>query len=40
MKFSDGYWQVREGFDVQHPAQAYDVSADERGAHRARADQA
>ena len=30
MKFSDGYWLVREGFDVQHAAQAYDVSADER----------
>jgi len=30
MKFSDGYWQVRAGFDVQHPAQAYDVSADDR----------
>ncbi len=30
MKFSDGYWQVRDGFDVQHPAQAYDVSADDR----------
>ena len=29
MKFSDGYWQVRAGFDVQHPAQAYDVSADD-----------
>ncbi len=26
MKFSDGYWMVREGFDVQHPAQAYDIT--------------
>ena len=30
MKFSDGYWMVREGFDVQHPAQAYQVGADAR----------
>lgn len=30
MKFSDGYWMVRAGFDVQHPAQAYDISADDR----------
>ena len=30
MKFSDGYWMTRAGFDVQHPAQAYDVSADDR----------
>jgi len=30
MKFSDGYWMVREGFDVQHPAQARDVSVDGR----------
>ena len=30
MKFSDGYWMVREGFDVLHPAQAHDVTADER----------
>ena len=30
MKFSDGYWMVRQGFDVQHPAQAHDVTADGR----------
>ncbi len=30
MKFSDGYWHVREGFDVQHPAQVRDVGSDER----------
>ena len=30
MKFSDGYWMVRAGFDVQHPAQAYDITADDR----------
>jgi len=30
MKFSDGYWMTRAGFDVQHPAQAYDVSTDDR----------
>ncbi len=30
MKFSDGYWRVREGFDVQHPAHVTEVSADER----------
>ncbi|MGS0683880.1 alpha-xylosidase [Nakamurella sp. GG22] len=30
MKFSDGYWHVREGFDVQHPAHVTEVSADER----------
>ncbi|MEP6561843.1 MAG: alpha-xylosidase, partial [Nakamurella sp.] len=30
MKFSDGYWMTRAGFDVQHPAQAYEVSADDR----------
>ena len=29
MKFSDGYWMVREGFHVQHASQAYQVSADE-----------
>ena len=28
MKFSDGYWLVREGFTVQHPAQAHQISAD------------
>lgn len=27
MKFSDGYWMVREGFDVRHPRQARDVQA-------------
>jgi len=30
MKFSDGYWMVREGFDVQHPAQVRDVDTDGR----------
>ena len=30
MKFSDGYWMVREGFDVQHPAQVSDVNTDGR----------
>ena len=30
MKFSDGYWMTREGFDVRHPAQAYEVDANER----------
>src|SRR6478735_2736192 len=30
MKSSDGYWMVREGFDVQQPAQVRDVDTDGR----------
>jgi len=26
MKFSDGYWRMRSGVTVWHPAEAYDVS--------------
>ncbi len=29
MRFSDGYWMTREGFDVRHPRQARDVQTDE-----------
>jgi alpha-D-xyloside xylohydrolase len=29
MKFSDGYWLAREGFDVRHPRQARDARASE-----------
>lgn len=28
MKFTDGYWMVREGFRVLHPAQAHDIWSD------------
>ena len=28
MKFTDGYWQVRDGFSPLHPAQVDDVRAD------------
>jgi alpha-D-xyloside xylohydrolase len=28
MKFTDGYWHVREGFRVEHPQEAYSVEAD------------
>lgn len=30
MKFTDGYWMVREGMHPLHPAQAYDIWSDER----------
>ena len=28
MKFTDGYWQVRDGFSPLHPAQVDDVRTD------------
>jgi alpha-D-xyloside xylohydrolase len=30
MKFSDGYWMVREGFEVEFPAQVRDISVADR----------
>lgn len=30
MKFTDGYWMVREGMHPLHPAEAYDIWSDER----------
>ena len=29
MKFTDGYWMVREGMHPRHPAQGYDIWADD-----------
>ena len=29
MRFSDGYWMVRDGFEIRHPRQARDVQASE-----------
>ena len=28
MKFTDGYWQLREGVQARYPAQVYDVAAE------------
>lgn len=28
MKFTDGYWMIREGVHPQHPAEAYDIETD------------
>ena len=30
MKFTDGYWMVREGMHPRHPAQGYDIWTDDR----------
>jgi alpha-D-xyloside xylohydrolase len=31
MKFTDGYWMIREGVDPKHPTEAYDVLSSEQG---------